>query len=288
MIFVCSWVSAECTDMETRLRRFAEDISLHAGDEILLKGFLSGNAEISYKSRTNLVTDMDRTSEKYLYETIRREYPSHAILAEEGSARETDSDILWLVDPLDATNNYAHGIPHYCVSVAAYSRSEKRTVAGAVYDPNRKELYSASSGSGALLNNSLIHVSHTSDIGIALLATGFPYEKKDPRVNNLVQFSAVLPHVQCARRFGSAALDLCYIACGRLDGYWEPMLHPWDTAAGWLIACEAGGMVTSYKGDNFDPFVPEIIATNGRIHDALKALLQGVTDIYPRELAHFL
>ncbi|MGL4370530.1 MAG: inositol monophosphatase family protein [Spirochaetota bacterium] len=264
-------------------RQFAEEIAVHAGDEILLKGFLSGAAEISYKSRTNLVTNMDKASEEYLYDAIRREYPSHAVLAEEGSINVSDSDILWLVDPLDATTNFAHGIAHYCVSVGAFSRSEKRTVAGAVYDPDRKELFSAALGDGAALNGEAVRVSQTDDIGISLLATGFPYDKEDSRINNLSQFTGILPKVQCVRRMGSAALDLCYVASGRLEGYWEPMLYPWDTSAGSLIVEEAGGKASLYKGEPADPFVPEIIASNGRIHCQLIEEIRASTILYPRD-----
>ena len=271
--------------MYNELLRFAEEIAVYAGDEILLKGFLSGDAEVSFKSRTNLVTNMDRASEQYLYGEIRKKYPSHAILAEEGSVNKTDNEFIWYVDPLDATNNYAHGISHYCVSAGIFSRRLGKTVAGTVYEPNRKELFSAILGGGATLNKKKISVSQTDDIGISLLATGFPYDKADDRINNLAQFNAILPNVQCVRRMGSAALDLCYVACGRLDGYWEPMLYPWDTAAGSLVVEEAGGRVTLYDNDVFDPLIPEIVASNGKIHNAMIERISASTKFKPRDIA---
>jgi len=267
------------------LLRFAEKISVYAGDEILLKGFLSGETEVSFKSRTNLVTNMDRASEEYLYGEIRKQYPLHAILAEEGRVNKTADEFIWYVDPLDATNNFAHGIAHYCVSVGVFSRTRKRTVAGVVYEPNRKELFSASLFGGAFLNGKKISVSQTSDPGIALLATGFPYDKTDMRINNLAQFNAFLPNVQCVRRMGSAALDLCYVACGRIEGYWEPMLYPWDTAAGGLMVQEAGGRISLYDGGDFDPLIPEVVASNGKIHDAMIDVLKKSTKYFPRDIA---
>jgi myo-inositol-1(or 4)-monophosphatase len=267
------------------LRRFAETIAMHAGDSILMKGFMAEDTEVSYKSRTNLLTSVDTASEKYLYETIRKEFPDHSIVAEEGSINRSDNDIIWYIDPLDATNNFAHGIPHFCVSVGAYSRSNKSSIAGAVYDPCRKELFSAAKGKGAKLNGKEMRVSVIEDIGISLLATGFPYDKANHDINNLIQFNAFLPLVQCVRRFGSAALDLCYVGAGRLEGYWEPMLNPWDTAAGALIVEEAGGRVTQYDGTAFDPLVPELIASNGRIHGEMARILLSATKILPRNSA---
>lgn len=264
------------------LLRFAETIALYAGDVILMKGFRSEDTVVSYKSRTNLLTSVDKASEEYLYESIHNRFPSHAIVAEEGSEVCSQDDVIWYVDPLDATNNFAHGIHHFCVSVGAYSRELKSGLVGAVYDPGRKELFSALKGRGARLNGKPIHVSGIDDLGISLLATGFPYDKANHEINNLDQFSAFLPKIQCIRRMGSAALDLCYVAAGRIEGYWEPMLNPWDACAGALIVEEAGGKVTAYDGSPYDLLVPEMVASNGLIHDVMVETLVSSTKTYPR------
>ncbi|HPS57564.1 MAG TPA: inositol monophosphatase family protein [Spirochaetota bacterium] len=252
----------------------AKDISHKAG-AILMKGFRSRATTISYKSRTDMVTSMDGESERFICSEIWKRFPEHAIVAEEGSGRDSGCEYLWYVDPLDATNNYAHGIPFFCVSIAAISRSSGTVVCGAVYDPCHDELFHAVSGGGSFLNGESIKVSDTADHGIALFSTGFPYAKSDMEHNNLKELNRILPEIQCVRRLGSAALDLCYTACGRVDGYWEPMLKPWDTAAGSLILTEAGGRVSRYNGDPFDPEFPEIAATNGKLHSYLVGMLTG-------------
>ena len=251
---------------------FAAEICREAGT-LLSGGFRSDKTEISYKSRTDLVTNMDFEAEKLICTRIKEKYPDHDIIAEEGSRRERSSEYLWYVDPLDATNNYAHGIPFFCVSIGIYSRSTKSVVAGTVYDPCHDEMFSAVKNCGASLNGTPLKVSRTQDLGVALLATGFPYEKDDMGKNNLNELSRFLPHIQCIRRMGSAALDLCYLAAGRIDGYWEPMLKPWDSAAGSLIVSEAGGKVTKYNGDPFDPEYPEILASNGFLHSRMVSIL---------------
>lgn len=252
----------------------AKDISLKAG-AILMKGFRSRATKISYKSRTDMVTSMDGESERFICSEIWKRFPGHAIVAEEGSGRDPGGDYLWYVDPLDATNNYAHGIPFFCVSIAVLSRSSGRIVCGAVYDPCHDELFHASLDHGAYLNGKPAEVSDTADHGIALFSTGFPYAKSDMEHNNLRELNRILPEIQCVRRLGSAALDLCYTACGRVDGYWEPMLKPWDTAAGSIILTEAGGTVSRYNGSPFDPEFPEIAATNGKLHSYLVGMLAG-------------
>lgn len=248
------------------------EISLEAGN-LLMTGFRSSSTQISYKSRTDMVTSMDVESERLICSGIWKNFPGHAIIAEEGHGRDSDCEFIWYVDPLDATNNYAHGIPFFCVSIGVYSRIMDRMVCGTVYDPCHREMFQASLNSGASVNGSRIEVSGTSDPGIALFSTGFPYAKDDMEHNNLRELSSILPNIQCVRRLGSAALDLCYTACGRIDGYWEPMLKPWDTAAGSLILEEAGGMVTKYDGSTFDPLYPEIAASNGNLHDFLIGML---------------
>lgn len=250
----------------------AIDICKHAG-RIVLSGFHANDITIEYKSRTNLVTDIDYKSEKYIVERIKDEFPEHDIVAEEGSRERSKGQYVWYVDPLDATNNFAHKIPFFCVTIALYSNEAQTTVAGVVYDPLRDECFYSWKNGGAYLNERRIAVSTIADIGISLIATGFPYKKDDPSSNNMRQFTNVAPNVQGVRRLGSAALDLSYVACGRFDGFWEPMLHPWDMAAGALIVAEAGGMVTTYNGQSFDPQFPEICATNGIIHNSLLELV---------------
>jgi len=251
---------------------FADKTAREAGD-ILMGGFRSKDTIISYKSRTNLVTNMDRASEEYIVKKISGRFPDHAIIAEEGSRKETKGEFIWYVDPLDATNNYAHGLPIFCVSLGVYSRDMNCVVAGVVYDPFHDELFSAVKNNGAHLNGHSIHVSAIDDIGIAVLATGFPYEKENPEKNNLRQFNRILPHIQGIRRMGSAAIDLSYVACGRLDGYWESELCSWDMAAGSLIVQEAGGSVTRYDGSAADPEFPQIVASNGLIHEKILEFL---------------
>lgn len=253
---------------------FTRGIIREAG-AILLRGFRSADLVVEFKSRTDLVTNMDRESERFLFAAVRREYPDHAIVAEEGSRAEEGDDFVWYIDPLDGTNNYAHGIACFCVSIGVYSRKNGCMMAGFVYDPFHDELFHALRGSDAFLNGEPIRVSKTDDIGISLVATGFPYNKKDTASNNSREFCSVMPEVQGIRRFGSAALDLCSVACGRLDGYWERQLKPWDCAAGAIIAQEAGGRVTRFDGSAFDPECPEVLASNGRIHDRLIGLLNG-------------
>ena len=252
----------------------ARDISGEAG-KILLKGFRSPDTIVSYKSRTNLVTDADTSSEAYLVSKIAAAYPSHSIVAEEGGGRNAHGEYIWYVDPLDGTNNYAHGLPFFCISIGVFSVELKRVVAGVAYNPFLGEMFTATLGGGARLNGSAIAVSAMDDIGTSLIATGFPYDKERTDTNNLREFNRILPRVQGIRRMGSAAIDLSYVACGRLDGYWEGQLQSWDTAAGSLIVAEAGGTVTRYDGGAYHPEYPEIADSNGRIHGQLTGLLKG-------------
>ena len=250
----------------------AIEFSRNAGG-ILLSGFRSEKTEVSYKSRTDLVTNMDRESEEYIVSAIQKKFPNHSIVAEEGSSKDGESDFIWYVDPLDATNNFAHGIPFFCVSIGVYSKREKSIVCGAVFDPCHNELFYAAKGGGAFCNGAPIKVSTIFDIGVALLATGFPYAKDDMERNNLSEFAKFLPNIQCIRRMGSAALDLCYVASGRIDGFWEPLLKPWDTAAGSLIVKEAGGAVTKYDGSDYELSYPQILASNGALHKQMTNIL---------------
>jgi myo-inositol-1(or 4)-monophosphatase len=258
--------------VEEALLNFARQIAAEAG-KILLSGFRSKDTVISYKSRTDLLTNIDTSSEEFLVSRISDAFPDHAIVAEEGSNKEASGEFIWYIDPLDGTNNFAHGIPQFCVSIGVLSRAAGKVVAGAVYNPCLDEMFTARRGHGAFLNGKRIRVSILDDIGVCLIATGFPYKKDDMKTNNSREFSLFLPRIQGIRRMGSAAVDLCYVACGRFDGYWEGWLNPWDMAAGSLIVQEAGGTVTRYNGAAFDPTRPEIVASNGLIHAQMTEIL---------------
>lgn len=222
-------------------------------------------SEITEKgSFTNLVTDIDRKSEAMIVEFIRKNFPDHEILAEEGGATKSFSQYRWIVDPLDGTTNFTHGFPVYCVSIGLEYKG--KVVAGVVYDPNFNELFTAEKGSGAFLNGERIRVTQVRDLSHAMLATGFPYDVRDNPFNCIEHFNAFLLHAQAIRRLGSAALDICYVAAGRLDGFWEVNLHPWDTAAAVLIATEAGGMVTDFRGGDYSIYDKNILLSNGLIH----------------------
>lgn len=261
--------------LQDQMTESAVEFCRKAGD-ILLAGFRSESTIISYKSRTDIVTNVDNESEEYIVSAIREKFSGHTIVAEEGRGGESGGDFIWYVDPLDATNNFAHGIPFFCVSIGVYSRISGEVICGAVFDPCHNEMFHASRGNGAFCNGVRINVSETSDIGTALIATGFPYAKHDMERNNLREFSRFLPGIQCIRRMGSAALDLCYVAAGRMDGYWEPLLKPWDTAAGSLIVREAGGKVSKYDGSGYDPEYPQILASNGLLHGRMVEILTSI------------
>ncbi|MBA2253372.1 MAG: inositol monophosphatase [Nitrospirales bacterium] len=240
--------------------------------KILLE-YARNGFRIEYKNAVNLVTDADRTSEQAIIETIRRNYPNHDILAEERGMESTGrSPYKWVIDPLDGTTNFAHGFPMYCVSIGL--EHEGRMVVGVILDPTRQELFAAVSGQGATLNGQCIRVSHTSALDAALLVTGFAYDIRESTNNNLGYFSHFCLRARGVRRTGSAALDLCYVAAGRFDGFWEMKLHAWDVAAGSLMVTEAGGRMSDFKGGAFSIDGEEMVASNGLIHremlDALR------------------
>lgn len=249
---------------------FAIRVAKDAGR--LLRDRVGTRIDIDHKGSINLVTDVDLASEKLIREAISIYYPRHEILAEEGGLSESGSEYRWVVDPLDGTTNYAHGYPMFCVSIALECKGE--IVVGVVYDPMRDELFSAERGGGAALNNRPIHVSKTADLMQGLLSTGFPYDIKTAKLTNLDHWANFAMNAQALRRDGAAALDLCYVACGRFDGFWELNLSPWDTAAGALIVAEAGGRVTNFTGGLFSNYKPEIVASNGLIHDRMIEVLQ--------------
>ena len=234
---------------------------------------LGGTLEITRKGEVDLVTQVDLTLEKMIAEAIHGRFPDHTVLGEEGwregEAREADS--AWFVDPLDGTTNYVHGYPMFCVSIALTQRGD--ILLGAIYDPLRDELFYAAKGEGATLNGRRLVVSDTDRLISSLLSTGFPYQRATLPDNNVALLSKVIDRIQGVRRSGSVALDLAYVAAGRLDGHWELHVKPWDTAAGGLLVKEAGGRITGMEGEAWNPFEANVVASNGKIHDGLVTAL---------------
>lgn len=220
--------------------------------------------QVEFKNEINLVTEVDKLSEQMIIAELSQAYPDHDILAEEGFGQRKDSIYKWIIDPLDGTTNFAHGYPLWCVSIAL--ECQGKIVVGVVYDPLKDELFTAIKGQGAFLNGLPIRVSKHADLRKALMATGFAYNLRETTHNNFTQFTDMLMQAQSVRRDGVAALDLCYVACGRYDGYWELNLFPWDMAAGLLLVTEAQGTVTRFDGTAFGVYDKEICATNGKIH----------------------
>jgi len=252
----------------------AKDAALAAGK--ILKDNVNGKRDISYKGEINMVTEMDKLSEKIVVEAVHGAFPGDGILAEEGSRIESNSGFRWVIDPLDGTTNYAHGYPSFSVSIGL--ERDGQILLGVVYDPMRDELFSAVKGAGAFLNDQPIRVSRNEILIRSLLATGFPYDRTVSRENNLNFFNALIMASQEVRRSGSASLDLCSVAAGRLDGYWELKLHPWDVAAGSLVVQEAGGKVSDFSGTRFSIHDKEIVASNGVIHDQILGVIRAVQD----------
>ncbi len=241
----------------------------------ILKNHLFLPKKITYKGSIDLVTNVDKLSEKTILSLLKGTFPSHNILSEESQFSASNSPYLWIVDPLDGTTNYAHGYPCFSISIALQIDGELKV--GVVYNPTTQEIYTALVNQGAYKNNHPIHVSKTSSVHKSLLCTGFPYDVGTSERNNLSEFMRVIKSAQGVRRDGSAALDLCRVAEGSFDGFWELKLKPWDVAAGALIAKEAGGCITTFEGSPFDPSIDTIICTNGLIHDELRQLLQNDT-----------
>jgi myo-inositol-1(or 4)-monophosphatase len=241
----------------------------HKAGTILLEKM--GKISVSKKGRIDLVTEADQTAEAEIKQTILNHFPAHTIIAEETKTKTGDSDYSWIIDPLDGTTNYVHGLPMFAVSIAIAFR--EKVIAGVVFNPVTKELFCAEKNCGATLNGQQIKVSTTKTIADSLLATGFAYDLRELFDELVNRFSTCLFEARGIRRYGSAALDLCYLACGRYDGYWEQQLQPWDTAAGLIIASEAGAVITDFSGKSFNPFLKQILATNGLIHDEMLGLL---------------
>ena len=251
----------------------AAEIAREAGAR--LREFLAAGVETEYKGDVDLVTVADRTVEKLIRERLGAAFPEHGIYGEEGTRERMEGEYRWYVDPLDGTTNFAHGIPHFCVSLGLEHRpaglkadEDGQLVAAVIYDPNRDELFTAERGKGAWLNGKPIHVSKTPELAEALVATGFPSHKRhdNPNIHFYQEFTLRSHGV---RRAGSAALDLAYVACGRLDAFWEFKLNPWDTAAGFLLVEEAGGRCSDYAGGHYRLDSLEVLASNGLLHEEL-------------------
>ena len=239
-----------------------------------LRRFFNGSFTISSKSSINdLVTEADHASEKAIFKVIQDKFPDHFILSEETGAIVHDSNIKWIIDPIDGTINFANGIPICCVSIGIEQNGQM--ILGAVYNPFMNEMYIAEKGKGATLNDKKITVSDKDDLLRSCLVTGFPYQYLDAANGPLQIFEKLIRKAIPVRRLGSAALDLCWTAAGRFDGFYEHKLQAWDSAAGFLMVEEAGGKVTDLLGNPYSPYQPGIIATNGKIHSALQAVING-------------
>ena len=241
-----------------------EAIAREAG--ALLMGHFQRRVKIEYKGDADLVTVADRSSEALIRERIRARWPEHDILGEEQGLVDTGSEYRWYIDPLDGTTNFAHGFPVFCVSMGLEHRGKR--IAGVVFDPTRDEMFSAALGAGARLNGAPIRISKIANLAECLVATGFPSHKRHKNPN-IYFYHQITLRTHGVRRAGSAALDLCCVACGRFEGFWEFNLNPWDTAAGVLIVEEAGGRVTDFYGGSFQINSRQTLASNGLVHDAL-------------------
>jgi myo-inositol-1(or 4)-monophosphatase len=257
-----------------QLTRYELAVSLACKAGKLLLEFNRENLSISTKSTDfDLVTKADFASQKLIVDNILNHFPNDGIIAEESCMIEGISGFSWVIDPLDGTVNFAHGFPTYCVSIGI--RDGEIIQSGIVFDPNRDEMFVAQKGKGAFLNNRQIFATPNPDLCKAMLATGFPYDRSgDSKRNNIEYFAKFCLQSRAIRRLGSAALDLCYVACGRLDGFWELKLRPWDVCAGVLIVTEAGGKVTDFYGFEYNIFNPYIIASNGKFHQDMVYTLE--------------
>lgn len=239
-----------------------------------LSRFFNGQFSISNKEGVNnLVTEADHAAEKAIFEVIRKHHPDHYILSEEAGAMEQDSPFKWIVDPIDGTVNFAHGLPLCCVSIGLEKDGEM--IMGAVYAPILQELFVAEKGQGATLNGKPIRVSGETDVWKSCLVTGFPYTYLDMPNGPLEVFDRLIRKGVPVRRLGSAAIDLCWVAAGRFDGFYEHKLQAWDSSAGFLMVEEAGGKVTDFKGDRYSLYQPHLVATNRKIHDQLLQVINN-------------
>ncbi len=247
----------------------AEKTAREAG--VILLENLGKVKEIEFKAKNSLVTEVDKLSEEIIISNIKSSFPEHAIFAEESGRDSITSDHVWLIDPIDGTTNYAHAYPFFSISIALEVRGE--VIVGLVYDPVKDEMFTAEEGKGAFLNGEPIAVSKSDAIEHSHVCTGFMHEVEWMVEANIKHFGNFIRRARAVRRDGSAALDLCYVACGRFDGFWELGLNPWDTAAAVLILKEAGGHVCKFTGDQYSIYDKEILATNSIVQDQMMEIL---------------
>lgn len=240
----------------------AQEAARKAGE--MLKERICQENEVYFKGTVDLVTQSDTEAQREILELISARFPGHDVFAEEGYAMEKGADYRWYIDPLDGTTNFAHRFPVFTVSIALEKGG--KVVLGVVHDPTREEMFWALEGRGAYLNGEKINVSSIDELDRSIVATGFPYDVRESEINNIDNFVNFVTRVQAIRRCGSAAMDLCYVACGRFDGFWELKLKPWDVAAGSLIVREAGGMMSDFHNREFSIHSQQTLATNGLIH----------------------
>jgi myo-inositol-1(or 4)-monophosphatase len=255
--------------LDPRLLSTAVDGAIAAGR--IHRSFFRQHTPVGKKGPIDLVTEADLAAEREFRALVASRFPSHVVLGEEGGDQGGADEYRWIIDPLDGTTNFAHGLALFCVSIALEIAG--RVEVAAVYDPIADELYTAERGEGARLNGQRIQVTRTTSLIDALLCTGFPYTLRDDLPVHVAVFAAFLGRARAVRRLGSAALDLCYVAAGRLDGFWEDRLHPWDIAAGALIVDEAGGRVTDFAGRPVRLDRGQILATNGAVHETMRAVI---------------
>jgi myo-inositol-1(or 4)-monophosphatase len=253
-------MSFETMDDE-KILKTAKEAALEAGK---LLETADRQRTVEFKGEVDLVTEYDRRSQEIIQKLLESRFPDHSILAEEDLNIAKDKELLWVIDPIDGTTNFAHSLPLFCVSIAFMVQGKTR--AGVIYVPPLKEMFSVIRGKGAFLNDNPLRVSTEKKPGNSLLTTGFPYDRKQKIDIYIKPFKRFVMSSRGVRRMGSAAIDLAYTAAGRYEGFWEYNLHPWDTAAGFLMVQEAGGIVTDFSGNDFDPWMREVLASNGHIH----------------------
>jgi myo-inositol-1(or 4)-monophosphatase len=264
---------------------FAVTVAREAG-EILMDLFRDPSGAVDYKGEIDLVTRADRESEKHIVQRLRAQMPKLGILAEEGTTVDEQLEKRWIIDPLDGTTNFAHRFPWFSISIALELRGE--ILAGLVFNPVLDEMFTAVKGQGAYLNGGPIRVSDTPSLDKSMLVTGFPYDIRENPWRHTDVFRAFVHTAQAVRRVGSAAIDLCYVACGRFDGFWEAKLKPWDTAAGSLVLTEAGGRLTDYQGEPYCIYLKQIVASNGLIHEQMLKVIDRVLKEHPKQEQHHL
>jgi myo-inositol-1(or 4)-monophosphatase len=257
--------------MDLELAKKVGIAAAYKGQRVLLSHYGRGKSKVEKKGVIDLVTEADTESEKIILGTIKNTFPDHSVLAEESGLNKGKTDYKWIVDPLDGTTNFAHQLGLFSISIAFALGDD--TVIGIVLNPVTGELFTAAKGKGAELNGRPIKVSNAQKVSESFLVTGFPYDLIDCFNPLMTRFSKCLKASQGVRRLGSASIDLCFVACGRFDGFWEQNLKPWDTAAGELIAREAGATITDFSNKPFNIYKKEIIATNGNVHEEMLSLL---------------